>query len=157
MLTVRRSASMSEVPASWRARILRLGPWQLVAISVLLNLGLGGLASVELFDQGVSVGAVLPAWLLFVALVGLLRDDSPLEAGVVVGVATAVGMLVKLVVVACIQWWRTEHELALTALIVGPLPLGVLSGVAAGVPASAVIWVIRRIQGVRARNRTGPA
>jgi len=157
MLTVRvpRENGPDNRTVAQRARELSLP--QLVVGAILLNLFLGGLEQVFVRPSGqLQIVGVLPAWLIFVGLIAFLRDDSAFEAGMLVGAATAAGIVTKL----ALAWitLRLQGRLSVDAtngFILSYIMLPLLGGVLAAMPAAIVVGIVRIVQ--RLRARTGSA
>lgn len=154
MRSVRPAPSPDRSGRTSRERANDLSLAQLVGGSVLLNLFLGGLEQVFITPSGsVTIVGVLPAWLLFVALIAFLRDDSAFEAGMLVAAATAAGIFTKLLVTALALRIRGTIPIdTKSSLIVGWIVLPVLYGALAGIPASLSVGVVRLVQRMRRRS-----
>lgn len=135
----------SEQPSPTRTvgRTLQsLPPVALIGLYIALHLALSGRSALVYSPGGVDAAVVLPAFAALLVVM-LLRRDDPQTAGVLVGVAVAAASLGSLIVQLVIG---PPRDLTLQGLLMGWVRIPVVLGIAAGVNAGLVVWLVRRIQ-----------
>lgn len=132
------------------SRLRALTPLQLGVAYLVLHLTSGGVDSMVVSFGSVQAGVVLPAWGALVALLAFVRDDSPMDAGVLVAVAAASAALISLLLIVVSAEFTQP---TMSALLFSYFMLPVSLGVAAGVNAAVVVWFVRLAQRVAAERR----
>ncbi len=107
---------------------------------LLLHLLLGGFRRLVVTPSAVEAGVVFPAWLVIVAALAFLRDEDPVEAGVLMAAIAAAAMLFTILLRTLVSDFSQPEQSALLFSYFA-LPLGI--GVASGVNAGIIVAVVR--------------
>jgi hypothetical protein len=128
---------------SFVARLGTLPPQQLGLWFVGLNLALDGAATAAP-SLAVAFGLVeLGLLVLLVLVVAYLRDDEPVEAGVLIALITGVSLLTSTTVLGAVQ----ARSLAPIVMTLPGAFLGLtVRAVIGGVVGGALVWVLRRLR-----------